>query len=447
VTDHEAATSAQREQLDGPLPEPVRQRVVALAADALAELTPEQLPAGLRPFARFAPQKRARLAATPIAAALESDVGFRASVSERVRIGAPDLAAALDNGTPPPAADPLDVAAAAYLLRTPGWAGLVEVAHREVARNEEAARATESAAALSRAESQLAAARASARAETAQLRAELDTARAEVAALRRKLHDAREHVRDAEQRGAEAAEAAGIARAESANATAGADAELRRLRSRLADAETALSAARAAAREGRSLADTRLRLLLDTIVESATGLRRELALPPVETRPADTVAAVRPSAAGTGDVAARALSEDDPGLLDALLSLPQVHLVVDGYNVTKGGYGTLPLEAQRARLLTGLGALAAQTGCEATCVFDGAALDRKPIANPPRGVRVLFSAADTTADELIRRLVRAEPPGRPVVVVSSDREVADGVSAAGARSLPAAALLKRLGRG
>ncbi|MGW9133729.1 hypothetical protein ACWGRZ_23555, partial [Streptomyces sp. NPDC055681] len=29
-----------------------------------------------------------------------------------------------------------------------------------------------------------------------------------------------------------------------------------------------------------------------------------------------------------------------------------------------------------------------------------------------------------TADELIRQLARAEPPGRPVVVVSTDREVA-----------------------
>ena len=46
---------------------------------------------------------------------------------------------------------------------------------------------------------------------------------------------------------------------------------------------------------------------------------------------------------------------------------------------------------------------------------------------------MLFSKPGETADELIRRLVRAEPPGRPVVVVSSDREVADGVRRSGAR--------------
>jgi hypothetical protein len=60
---------------------------------------------------------------------------------------------------------------------------------------------------------------------------------------------------------------------------------------------------------------------------------------------------------------------------------------------------------------------------------------------------VLFSKPGEIADELIRRLVRAEPAGRPLVVVSSDREVADGVRRAGARAVPAAALVRRLDRG
>jgi predicted RNA-binding protein with PIN domain len=62
-------------------------------------------------------------------------------------------------------------------------------------------------------------------------------------------------------------------------------------------------------------------------------------------------------------------------------------------------------------------------------------------------VRVLFSEPGVTADELIRRIAAAEPRGRPVVVVSSDREVADGVRRSGARPVPAAALVRRLGRG
>ncbi len=225
-----------------------------------------------------------------------------------------------------------------------------------------------------------------------------------------------------------------------------AESEARRLRARLTEAEAALEAGRRAVREGRSLEDMRLRLLLDTVLDAAQGLRRELALPPVRERPADSVEAVSPGAIGPKDIARRALSEDDPALLDQLLALPQAHLVVDGYNVTKTGYPTMPLEKQRLRLLGGLAALAAQTGAEITCVFDGAELAAPVLLAPPRGVRVLFSKPGETADELIRRLVRAEPPGRPVVVVSADREVADGVARAGARPVASTMLLRRLSR-
>jgi predicted RNA-binding protein with PIN domain len=114
--------------------------------------------------------------------------------------------------------------------------------------------------------------------------------------------------------------------------------------------------------------------------------------------------------------------------------------------VTKTGYPTMPLEKQRLRLLGGLAVLAAQTGAEMTCVFDGAELAAPVLLAPPRGVRVLFSKPGQTADELIRQLVRAEPPGRPVVVVSADREVADGVARSGARPVASALLLKRLSR-
>jgi predicted RNA-binding protein with PIN domain len=186
-------------------------------------------------------------------------------------------------------------------------------------------------------------------------------------------------------------------------------------------------------------------LLLETIGQAAVGLRRELALDPADRLPADIVAdafADRPEAAGART---RAQSPDDPGRLDQLLALPRAHLVVDGYNVTKRGFGEMSLEQQRNRLVKGLGGIAAQTGAEVTVVFDGA--ERVHGLPPaPRGVRVLFSRKGETADELIRRLVRAEPAGRPVVVVSSDREVADGVRRHGAYPMAADSLLRRLSR-
>ena len=141
----------------------------------------------------------------------------------------------------------------------------------------------------------------------------------------------------------------------------------------------------------------------------------------------------------------RAQDTDDPGRLDQLLALPRAHLIVDGYNVTKRGFADMSLEQQRKRLITGLGGIAAQTGDEVTVVFDGA--ERVHGLPPaPRGVRVLFSRKGDTADELIRQLVRAEPAGRPLVVISSDREVADGVRRHGAYPMGADSLLRRLAR-
>jgi len=119
---------------------------------------------------------------------------------------------------------------------------------------------------------------------------------------------------------------------------------------------------------------------------------------------------------------------------------------VDGYNVTKGGYGELTLEAQRSRLVLGLAGLAARTGAEVTVVFDGVERATPLAPAAPRNVRVLFSRGTETADDVLRRLAAHEPPGRPVVVVSSDREVADGVRRSGARPLASQALLRLLER-
>jgi rRNA-processing protein FCF1 len=53
----------------------------------------------------------------------------------------------------------------------------------------------------------------------------------------------------------------------------------------------------------------------------------------------------------------------------------------------------------------------------------------------------LFSPVGVLADDVIRDLVEAEPPGRPIAVVTSDREIVRdvlrrrGVRAVGSRAL------------
>ncbi|GHF62204.1 NYN domain-containing protein [Streptomyces thermodiastaticus] len=435
------------EVLDRPLPESVRRRVVQIVADAFGRLTVAELPLQLRQYARFAPKSRTKFAGNAMAAAVENDTLFRQRVGEKFREAQPELCGALEDGSPPPAADPLDVAAAAYVLRPAGWVKLVTAVGEEV-RRAHAERAEEaSRAELERLRAQLAQMRERTRAETERLRTELEAARKEAESLQRKLRSALSDVKRGEAALRAARSETEAVRAEGQAQLSAAESETRRLKARLGEAEAALEATRRAAREGRSVEDMRVRLLLDTVLDAAQGLRRELALPPVSVRPAETVDAVEPGRMTPKDIAARALSENDPAILDQLLALPQAHLVVDGYNVTKTGYPQMPLEKQRLRLLGQLSQLAAQTGAEVTCVFDGAELAAPVLLAPPRGVRVLFSKPGVTADELIRQLVRAEPPGRPVIVVSTDREVADGVARAGARPVASAVLLKRCTRG
>jgi predicted RNA-binding protein with PIN domain len=429
----------------GVLPREVRARVVALAADRLSALTDDQVPASVRPFRRFAPRRRAQAAAVPLAAALEQDAAFRQLVSESV----PEpLAAAVRTGSALPAAPPEEVACAAYLLRPEGWEAVVEAVAVELAERERLAAGAATVDEVRRLTEQLTALRTSGRAEAERLTAERDAARAEAAAAVRRAREAGSRAAAAERALAAAVPSAATPEVEH-DVEPTSDSEVRRLRSRLRAAEEALAAARASARGERREAQVRLRVLLDAVVGAAGGLQRELALPPLDERPADALAAALAGPTGTPEAAAQGRADDDPALLDALLTAPAVHLLVDGYNVTKTGYGEQSLEVQRGRLLAGAGALAARTGVELTVVFDGAGLGgaRAPVTVAPRGVRLLFSGPGQTADDVLRELVRAEPAGRPLVVVSSDREVADDVRRDGARAVPSRALLALLERG
>ncbi|WP_412542138.1 NYN domain-containing protein [Longispora sp. K20-0274] len=427
------------------LPEPVRQRVIALVAGALSGLPFDEVPAALKKIARFAPNRRARLGGPLLAAHVAADPLFRQRIGKKVLEEAGELGEALLEGACPAAADPVEVAALAYLTRPEGWVDMVEA-------TAEAVRAEADSAAV---EERIHAAEARAsRAEHERntTRVELDRARDELAKLRAEAAQLREETRglaraasEAERREKKATELLGTEKGRWNKAAADHDAELRRMRAKVTDLEGALETARHTGRDARALGDARTWLLLETISQAAQGLRRELSLEPTTRLPADFVAEASADLPDKLASSARALEANDPARLDQLLSLPRVHLVVDGYNVTKTGFGELSLEQQRTRLVTGLGGIAAQTGAEVTCVFDGA--ERMHGLPPtPRGVRVLFSRKGETADELIRRLVRAEPSGRPVVVISTDREVADGVRRHGAYPLSSETLLRRLNR-
>jgi predicted RNA-binding protein with PIN domain len=420
------------------LVEPARAQVVTIAADVLGKLPADDVPPALRAIARFAPTKRQRLGAVALAAALDADEDFRARVAEVVADTSPELTTAIREGTSTAAADPVDIAVVAYLTRPDGWQDVLAAANRRWAAERSAASGQKDE--IGRLRAELAELRGRLKGEPVRVReaatAAAEAAAAEVAALRKTLRERTRELRDAE-RARDGAQAGADELQTRLEAQAAAhDAELRRLRGRQAEAERAAESARRGTRTEREVDDARLWLLVDTLVQAATGVRRELSLSPPQVRPADAVQSAEPSAGRR--VAA------DPAAFDRLLALPNVHVIIDGYNVTKTGYGELSLAEQRTRLVGSLAPLAAQSGAEVTVVFDGGA---KPPVQPaaPRGIRVLFSAPDEIADDVIRRLVAAEPAGRPVVVVTSDREVVTDTGRDGAWAVPSAVLLARLG--
>lgn len=423
------------------LPELVRDRLAGLVSAAVGEMAAADIPASLRPVARFAPAKRAKVGGAALVEALASG-SFRAAVLRWCEQHRPR---ALDTAAP----DLADAASAAVLLDSAAARHYLELARR--------------------------------RAEESQLRGERDAARAEAGKLRDRLADAEreasgtmgEAAREADELRAEADRLGGRlreqgvrlrrAKDEATSATAAmeqvradADLELKALtaerdrdreraesaRVRAQRAEANVEIARQAAREARAADEVRLALLLETLDGTVTGLRRELAI-----GGGSAGAGARPADLVHGADAARAEPPrvTDTAALDRLLALPAVHLIVDGYNVTKTGYPDLPLSEQRNRLAHQLAALSARTSAEVTLVFDGA--DVVGGAPPsPRGVRVLFSESGVLADDVIRTLVSAEPGGRPLVVASTDREVADSVRRRGAHPVPSAVLLSRLDR-
>ena len=418
------------------LADPVRQRLLQVASEVLGRMPAEQVPPSLRPIARFTPAKRIRLGATALSAALDADPDFRKRVADAVADASPQLVDAVQNGEPTTASDPLDTAVVAYLTRPDGWAQLIaEVTERWTGEQSARDAAVDE---IARLRAELADARGRLKAHSAELAAAIAAATAaateEATRLRNLLRTRTGELRAAEQAVEAARRDLDKAQTDLAAARAAHEVATSGLRARVQELERAGESARRDTRTERDIADAKLRLLLDTLTEAAAGVRRELALPAGTLRPADAL--------GTGAQAARR-----PGAapeLDRLLELPQVHVIIDGYNVTKTGYGDLPLADQRNRLIAGLAALHARSGGEITVVFDGGA---RPPAQPrtPRGIRVLFSAPDEIADDLIRRLVAAEPAGRPLVVVTSDHAIVTDVTRAGAWTVPSAALLARLG--
>lgn len=439
-TDESSPSQDEGEELEGPLPREVRRRVLDLVSGVLDAVPERELPPNLVKVSKFTPRKRATLGGEQIAAALEVE-GFRDEVLTHLDPGATQTVEAIVAGHPPAAADPVQVAALAFLSRRRGWTSLVRAAtQQQVAALEEG--------------------------RTNRLERDNDRLKRQVSKLKDRIEQEQtrsqqrieELRRDAateaqSRREAEKALAEEVARREAAERRAvgssrpGSPKENPETQAALAEAQAevtrlqdALAQHRAASKMDQNLVEARVRLLLDTLVDASSGLRREMGIAADAGHPADLVLAQ--TEPGGSRLPSGAVATADE--LAEVLRLPRAHLIVDGYNVTKQDWGGMSLQEQRTRLLQQLGPVAAQTGAEVTVVFDGQSGVLGAAPRAPRGVRVVFSQ-DETADDLIRTLVAAEPSGRVVVIASTDKEVAAAARRPGHRSVASALLLRVLG--
>jgi predicted RNA-binding protein with PIN domain len=125
-----------------------------------------------------------------------------------------------------------------------------------------------------------------------------------------------------------------------------------------------------------------------------------------------------------------------------------IHIIIDGYNFIRQSMSPLllktrDLQQEREFLISLLAAWKRRRAHAVTVVFDGGRapsdLARKDML---QGIEIIFSPAGQTADTVIKQLAAREK--EKALVVSSDREIADFVSAQGAAVIDCAAFESRL---
>jgi predicted RNA-binding protein with PIN domain len=288
-------------------------------------------------------------------------------------------------------------------------------------------------------------------------------AKVDAAAARRERVQAQRKAALAEQRAAQTEEEIRSLRQRLAAAEAERDrlaaelvAERSRSRDRLARLQRRATEAEARARtDGLRLAQiaTELEDLAGRLRSGDPAPQPPLAAPAVrgEERAASAAGAaiprtVRPARPGRPCVLPPGVTDDQPDAVLALLAVPRIAVVVDGYNVTKDlrGQPTAALTDQRAWLGQLLAGVAAPRDLRVTVVFDGDG-ERTQAAAARRSLRVVYTAEGETADARIVAIVADLPPDAPVLVITSDGEVRDACTALGANVVASTVFLKTVG--
>lgn len=447
-------TADQSPELLADLPPELWEPLLWAVRRAVDRLPRAELPSMLRPFAGWKPDRLAgRRPRRAIAAALVGDPVLREHVGEALHERSA-YAAAVDADASRLADTYGEATAIAALAARGRWEGLATVG----------AAAADRLAAESRAagEPPLGVEEpADAEAARRQLEEELATARQERDAQRRRADAAEERAQRASAELAELRATVDALRGEVAERDERIDQLRQRADQRVARLHRRIERAEARAR----VDDDRIAEVADGLEELVRRLRdalepsgadqgggaidekSERTEGPVVEDTASKGAVPRdvtPAEAGRPCSLPPGLADGTPAAVRALLQVPRLQVVVDGYNVTMAARSTADLDDQRRWLVQLAAAVVARFGRLVTVVFDGTEPDA---GNAPsaRGVRVVFSAGEETADERIVTLVAGLSDDVPVLAVSNDRELAAACVDLGANVTPVRAFLEAVG--
>ena len=119
---------------------------------------------------------------------------------------------------------------------------------------------------------------------------------------------------------------------------------------------------------------------------------------------------------------------------ELVLRTKGVRTLVDGYNVAKLGWPSLDLDRQRDQCTVAAENLAKRWNMAMTIVFDGATIEGAHTVTR-RKLRIVYSPAGVSADDVLRAEVASIDITKPVVVVTNDRAILTDVTAAGANTV------------
>jgi predicted RNA-binding protein with PIN domain len=256
--------------------------------------------------------------------------------------------------------------------------------------------------------------------ELARERAAKAALTSEAARLRSELDDLRQRLREAQR--SEHATAQALAKAE------GELVDLRRSAAPPLPPQPVIDAAAAKGllEEAVSASADIVRMLTEALGElaSADSVVKADVAPPVRPTRARRKPIRLPGGVFTGTVEAA----------EFLLRVKSAERLIDGYNVAKLGWPSLDLDQQREQCIAAVENMAKRWNMPITIVFDGASVEGAH-ASGRRKVRIVYSPAGVSADDVLRAEVNAADVAKPVVVVTNDRAIINDVVAAGANTV------------